>query len=117
MTSTAFCPTAPTLFAIVTTENVSGEKPTINNYAKNVFMYTNHGGTSAIPVIELSFFAIADISLVTQVDVEGTYSDVLGGAGAFTVDSVYRTPWIDMGDPARDKRWRRPQFIMSGGFE
>lgn len=37
------------------------------------------------------------------------------GAGAVNIESYYTTRWIDAGEPAAIKRWRRPEVILRGG--
>jgi hypothetical protein len=37
------------------------------------------------------------------------------GAGAVHIDSYYRTRWVDLGQPALPKRWKRPQIVVKGG--
>jgi hypothetical protein len=37
------------------------------------------------------------------------------GAGAVHIESMFRTSWMDLGEPAREKRWRAPHVVMRGG--
>lgn len=86
-----------------------------NNHVRNVFMYDAKDGNGELPYVELAHNNGADISSICQVDVNGVHEDTIQGATE-DVNAHYLTPWIDMEDPARDKRWRRPEFIMSGGY-
>lgn len=52
-------------------------------------------------------------NLVFKVDVTGQYFDNLGPElGTKPIDAWYRTRWVDLGEPAIKKRWRRVEALM-----
>ena len=51
-------------------------------------------------------------NLIFRLDVNGQYFDDLGGVGVQPIDAWYRTRWIDLGEPAVKKRWRRTEALM-----
>lgn len=52
-------------------------------------------------------------NLVFRLDTNGQYFDDFGEElGVETIDAWYRTRWIDLGEPAIKKRWRRTEVLM-----
>jgi hypothetical protein len=50
---------------------------------------------------------------IFKLDVPGQYFDNLGpAAGVTSIDAWYQTRWIDLGEPAVKKRWRRTEVLM-----
>jgi hypothetical protein len=50
---------------------------------------------------------------VYRLDVQNQYYDYLStAAGPSAIDAYYRTKWIDLGEPAIKKRWRRTEAVM-----
>lgn len=52
-------------------------------------------------------------SYLVRLDVDAAFDDF--GSGATHIASYYRTRWLDFGQPAVRKRWRRPEIVMMGG--
>jgi hypothetical protein len=51
--------------------------------------------------------------LIYRFDVQDQYYDNMGGeTGIVPIDAYYRTRWIDLGEPAIKKRWRRTEVVM-----
>lgn len=73
--------------------------------------------TTRKPYIALEFPFSGDQNSIMWVDAQNTYSDsVIGGYITFNTRAEYQTKWIDLGSPAHEKRWRRPEFVLSGGY-
>lgn len=52
-------------------------------------------------------------NLIYRLDVHDQFYDNMGGAtGIIPINSYYRTRWIDLGEPAVKKRWRRTEAVM-----
>lgn len=52
-------------------------------------------------------------NLIFNLDVNGQYFDDFGGEiGVQPIDAWYRTRWIDLGEPAVKKRWRRTEALL-----
>jgi hypothetical protein len=52
-------------------------------------------------------------NLVFKVDVTGQYYDNFGPElGIKPIDAWYQTRWVDLGEPAIKKRWRRTEALM-----
>lgn len=52
-------------------------------------------------------------NLIYRLDVHDQYYDNMGGIiGVVPINSYYRTRWIDLGEPAVKKRWRRAEVVM-----
>lgn len=50
---------------------------------------------------------------VYRLDVQDQYYDFLStAAGPSAIDAYYRTKWVDIGEPAVKKRWRRTEAVM-----
>jgi hypothetical protein len=50
---------------------------------------------------------------IYRLDVQEQYYDYFNAAaGATAIDAYYRTKWIDLGEPAVKKRWRRTEAVM-----
>ena len=50
-------------------------------------------------------------NLVYKVDVQDQYHDNFG-SGVVPINAYYRTKWIDLGQPAVKKRWRRMEAVL-----
>ena len=90
-----------------------------NNHIRHAFMYASDG-VNEKPYAELAYnYSATDKSSLCHVDIDGTYADTITSgpaSGSRETKAVYRSSWIDLGDAARDKRWRRPEFVLSGGY-
>ena len=52
-------------------------------------------------------------NLIYRFDVHDQFYDNMGGAtGVVPINSYYRTRWVDLGEPAVKKRWRRTEVVM-----
>jgi hypothetical protein len=50
---------------------------------------------------------------IYRLDVHDQYYDYFNaGAGPTAIDAYYQTKWIDLGEPAIKKRWRRTEVVM-----
>lgn len=55
----------------------------------------------------------ASANLLYQLDVQEQYYDIVGTTSVVTViDGHYRTNWIDVGQPAVKKRWKRLEAVL-----
>jgi hypothetical protein len=56
---------------------------------------------------------IYDTNLIFRLDVQDQYYDHLGAeVGVVPINAYYRTKWVDLGEPAIKKRWRRTEALM-----
>ena len=56
---------------------------------------------------------IHNTNRVYRLDVQGQYYDYFNDtAGPTVIDAYYRTKWVDLGEPAIKKRWRRTEAVM-----
>lgn len=86
-----------------------------NNHIRHAFEYSTDGVTFKY-YAELAYTETTAKSSLLEVEINDVWQDVYtSGPASFTVDAVYKTSWIDLGQPARPKRWRRPEFVISGG--
>jgi hypothetical protein len=87
------------------------------NHIRHAIEYSTDGWTVK-PYAELAYTEGSAVSSLLEVDVEDTWTDVYtSGPASFTTKAVYKTAWLDAGDLSREKRWRRPEFVLSGGYE
>lgn len=60
-----------------------------------------------------NFLAYIDnTNLVFKLDVNDKYYDNWGNDNIATINAYYRTKWVDLGEPAIKKRWRRMEAVM-----
>lgn len=86
-----------------------------NNHVKHAFMFSPDG-VNEYAYAELAHVNSGNVSSLCRVDQDSVWGDTIDGAVAGETDVYWRSSWIDLGDAARDKRWRRPEFVLSGGY-
>ena len=86
--------------------------------------YLKQGGSWTKYTLELGPFSrghrsddrlayVYGTNLVFRLDVAGQYFDDFGPElGVKPIDAWYRTRWVDLGEPAIKKRWRRTEAVM-----
>lgn len=72
------------------------------------FLEWNPPGQDALLLAGLS-----SAGRVVKMEQSGTTDDL--GSGDVHVTSYYTTRWLDLGQPALQKRWKRPEVVLRGG--